>query len=141
MGKKLAVKCHIGLVICRYDFFTMIEKEGSGGNLSNTTLEFNSVYCWELYVSKCINVSKDLGKYVAWACVLQKHYRKVQIIYFKGLEISCLLKVFAQNLQNRLNQKSVWFANCCFYTSCLGAISKISRLHNWHKTWFLFTLY
>ena len=113
-------------------FFTMIEKEGSGGNLSNTTLEFNSVYCWELYVSKCINISKDLRKYVA--CVLQKHCRKVQIIYFKGLENSCFLKIFAQNLQNRLNQKPVWFTNCCFYSSCLGTISKMSRLHNCHKT-------
>ena len=63
---------------CRYHFFATIEKEDSGRNLSNTTLEFNCVYCWELYVSKCINISKDLRKYVA--CVLQKHYRKVQII-------------------------------------------------------------
>ena len=132
---KMWKNCHCRCIIS----FATIEKEGSGRNLSNTTLEFNCVYCWELYVSKCINISKDLRKCVA--CVLQKHYRKVQIIYFKELENSCLLKIFAQNLQNRLNQKSVWFTNCCFYSSCLGAISKISRLHNWHKTQCLFTLY
>jgi hypothetical protein len=69
------------IAIAVWFIFAMIEKEGSGRNLSNTTLEFICMYCWELYVSKCINISKDLRKCVA--CVLLKHYRKVQIVYFK----------------------------------------------------------